>query len=156
LSHVLEPDSPVWKGFPPTTRFSPKALAGWMMTAPYAPFTYEKTGLETTAYTFATDQFGTQLDPPAHWHPCFAAIDELPPTLALRKLAVISIAEQVQGRCEPPAHGCRRASPGSAGTGAFRPGRWSWCARTGTSGGRMPEALSAGGWPLSRRVAGKR
>jgi kynurenine formamidase len=56
----------------------------------------EKTGLETTAYTFATDQFGTQLDPPAHWHPCFAAIDELPPTLALRKLAVISIAEQVK------------------------------------------------------------
>ena len=46
--------------------------------APYRPFTYEKTGLETTAYTFATDQFGTRLDPPAHWHPCFPAIDELP------------------------------------------------------------------------------
>ncbi|TMH55507.1 MAG: cyclase family protein, partial [Betaproteobacteria bacterium] len=64
--------------------------------SPYAPFTYEKTGLETTAYTFATDQFGTQLDPPAHWHQCFPAIDELPATLALRKLAVISIADKVK------------------------------------------------------------
>ena len=54
---------------------------------------YEKTGLETTAYAFATDQFGTQLDPPAHRHPCFPAIDELPATLALRKLAVISIVD---------------------------------------------------------------
>jgi kynurenine formamidase len=95
LSHVLEPDSPVWKGFPPTTRFA-QGTGRLDEAAPYAPFTFEKTGLETTAYTFATDQFGTQLDPPAHWHPCFAAIDELPPTLALRKLAVISIAEQVK------------------------------------------------------------
>jgi len=43
----------------------------------------------------ATDQFGTQLDPPAHWHQCFPAIDELPATLALRKLAVISIVDKV-------------------------------------------------------------
>jgi kynurenine formamidase len=41
-------------------------------------------------------QFGTQLDPPAHWHQCFPTIDELPPTLALRKLAVISIADKVK------------------------------------------------------------
>lgn len=95
LSHVLAPDSPVWKGFPPTTRFS-QGTGRLDDAAPYASFTYEKTGLETTAYTFATDQFGTQLDPPAHWHPCFPSIDELPPTLALRKLAVISIAEQVK------------------------------------------------------------
>jgi kynurenine formamidase len=66
-----------------------------MKKSPYAAFTYEKTGLETTGYAFATDQFGSQLDPPAHWHQCFPAIDELPPTLALRKLAVISIADKV-------------------------------------------------------------
>jgi kynurenine formamidase len=75
---------------------SPRAPAAWMRPRPTRRSPIEKTGLETTAYTFATDQFGTQLDPPAHWHPCFAAIDELPPTLALRKLAVISIAEQVK------------------------------------------------------------
>jgi kynurenine formamidase len=95
LTHVLTQDAPVWKGFPPTTKFA-QGTGRLDDKAPYAAFTYEKLGLETSAYTFATDQFGTQLDPPAHWHQCFAAIDELPPTLALRKLAVISIAEQVK------------------------------------------------------------
>lgn len=95
LSHVLAPDSPVWKGFPATTRFQ-QGTGRMDDKSPYAPFTYDKTGLETTAYTFATDQFGTQLDPPAHWHPCFPSIDELPATLALRKLVVISIADRVQ------------------------------------------------------------
>lgn len=94
LSHVLGPDTPVWSGFPRTTRFQ-RGTGRLDDASPYDAFTYEKTGLETTAYTFATDQFGTQLDPPAHWHPCFPAIDELPPTLALRKLAVVSIADQV-------------------------------------------------------------
>jgi len=32
----------------------------------------------------------------ASWHQCFPAIDELPPTVALRKLAVVSIADKVQ------------------------------------------------------------
>ena len=95
LSHVLTPDTPVWSGFPSTTKFQP-GTGRLDNKSPYAPFTYEKTGLETSAYTFATDQFGTQLDPPAHWHQCFPAIDELPPTLALRKLAVISIVDKVQ------------------------------------------------------------
>jgi kynurenine formamidase len=94
LSHVLRPDTPVWKGFPHTTRFRPGTGRLDDQSAE-GVLTYEKTGFVTTSYSLATDQFGTQLDPPAHWHPCFAAIDELPPTLALRKLAVISIAEQV-------------------------------------------------------------
>src|ERR1700741_4782664 len=95
LSHVLTADTPVWSGFPTTTKFQ-QGTGRLDEKSPYAAFSYEKTGLETTAYAFATDQFGTQLDPPAHWHQCFPAIDELPATLALRKLAVISIAEQVQ------------------------------------------------------------
>jgi kynurenine formamidase len=95
LSHVLTPDTPVWSGFPPTTKFQ-QGTGRLDEKSPYAAFTYEKTGLETTAYAFATDQFGTQLDPPAHWHQCFPAIDELPPTLALRKLAVISIVDKVR------------------------------------------------------------
>jgi len=94
LSHVLAPNTPVWSGFPTTTKFQ-QGTGRLDEKSPYAAFTYEKTGLETTAYAFATDQFGTQLDPPAHWHQCFPAIDELPATLALRKLAVISIADKV-------------------------------------------------------------
>ena len=95
LSHVLTQDAPVWKGFPPTTKFE-QGTGRLDEKSPYAAFTYEKLGVETSAYVFATDQFGTQLDPPAHWHQCFASIDELPATLALRKLAVISIADEVQ------------------------------------------------------------
>jgi kynurenine formamidase len=95
LSHVLTPDMPLWKGFPPGTRFAPGA-GRLDDTSPYAPFTYDAQGVETTSYVFMADQLGTQLDPPAHWHQCFPAIDELPPTLALRKLAVISIADKVQ------------------------------------------------------------
>ncbi|MCW5771135.1 MAG: cyclase family protein [Rhodospirillaceae bacterium] len=95
LSHVLTQDAPVWKGFPPITKFE-QGTGRLDDKSPYGTFTYGKSGFETSSYTLATDQFGTQLDPPAHWHPCFAAIDELPPTLALRKLVVISIADQVK------------------------------------------------------------
>ena len=58
-------------------------------------FTWEKSGFEATAFRFTTDQLGTQLDPPAHWAPEYPAIDELPPTYAIRPLVVISIEEQV-------------------------------------------------------------
>ena len=94
LSHVLTEGSPQWKGFPPSTDFD-RGKGRLDDLSPFTALTYETTGFETTAYALASDQFGTQLDPPAHWHPCFPAIDELPPTLALRKLAVISIATQV-------------------------------------------------------------
>ena len=43
----------------------------------------------------ATDQLGTQLDPPAHWNPDYPSIDELPPTFAVRPLVVMSIVDRV-------------------------------------------------------------
>ena len=52
-------------------------------------------GYEATRYELATDQFGTQLDPPAHWAPEYPGIDELPATFAVRPLAVISIVPQL-------------------------------------------------------------
>jgi kynurenine formamidase len=90
LSHVLTPRIPVWKGFGPSF-FEPAVdpVTG-------QPYTFAESGFEATAYRLSTDQFGTQLDPPAHWAPEFAAIDELPPTFAVRKLVVISIVRQVQ------------------------------------------------------------
>ena len=60
------------------------------------PYTYKADGFEATRYTLATDQLGTQLDPPAHWAPEYPAIDELPPTFAVRPLVVISIVPQVR------------------------------------------------------------
>ena len=90
LSHVLTPQIPVWKGFGQSF-FMPAVDP-----ATGQAYTYAKDGFEATAYQLSTDQFGTQLDPPAHWAPEQAAIDELPPTFAVRKLVVISIVKQVK------------------------------------------------------------
>jgi kynurenine formamidase len=89
LTHAVTPHSPVWKGFGPST-FKPAINPG-----SGKPYTYASDGFEATAYGFATDQLGTQLDPPAHWAPEYPAIDELPATYAVRPLVVISIVEQV-------------------------------------------------------------
>ncbi len=90
LTHTITPAIPVWSGFAPS-RFSrslnPKTGQ---------PYDYAADGFEASAYALATDQLGTQLDPPAHWDPNYPAIDELPPTFAIRPLVVISIVEQVK------------------------------------------------------------
>ena len=90
LTHEITPGIPVWKGFGPgkfSATVDPKTGK---------PYTYAKDGFEATAYRLSTDQFGTQLDPPAHWAPEYPAIDELPATYAVRPLVVISIVPQVE------------------------------------------------------------
>jgi kynurenine formamidase len=89
LTHTLTPAIPVWKGFGPS-KFGPS-----INPATGEAYTYEHDGFEATRYELTTDQFGTQLDPPAHWAPEYPAIDELPPTYALRPLVVISIVDEV-------------------------------------------------------------
>jgi kynurenine formamidase len=90
LTHTITPNMPVWKGFGPAT-FGPAVNPDTGQ-----PYTYAHDGFEATKYTIATDQFGTQLDPPAHWAPEYAGIDELPATFAVRPLVVISIVKQVE------------------------------------------------------------
>lgn len=89
LTHSITPSIPVWAGFGPA-KFAPTVdpKTG-------RPYDWAKDGFAATRYELATDQLGTQLDPPAHWNPDYPAIDELPPTFAVRPLVVISIAEQV-------------------------------------------------------------
>jgi kynurenine formamidase len=89
LTHTLTPSIPVWKGFGPS-EFSPT-----LNPETGKPYTYATDGFEASRYVLSTDQFGTQLDPPAHWAPEYPAIDELPATYALRPLVVISIVNQV-------------------------------------------------------------
>ncbi len=89
LTHTLTPDIPVWKGFGPA-KFEPT-----LNPETGKPYQYQTDGFEATRYLLSTDQFGTQLDPPAHWAPEYPAIDELPPTYAVRPLVVISIVGQV-------------------------------------------------------------
>ena len=89
LTHEITPQTPVWAGFgPPTFGPTVNPKTG-------KPYTYKDDGFEATRYMLATDQLGTQLDPPAHWNPDYPAIDELPPTFAVRPLVVISIVPQV-------------------------------------------------------------
>src|ERR687887_1543861 len=90
LTHTITPTIPVWAGFGPS-QFAPT-----INPSTGQPYTYANDGFEATRYTLATDQLGTQLDPPAHWAPEYAAIDELPPTFAVRPLVVISIVKQVK------------------------------------------------------------
>src|SRR3954465_521753 len=90
LTHRVTPDIPVWKGFGPS-KFDPANNPETGL-----PYTYAHDGFEATRYDFATDQLGTQLDPPAHWDPNYPSIDELPATYAVRPLVVIPIVEQVK------------------------------------------------------------
>jgi kynurenine formamidase len=90
LTHEITPDIPVWKGFGESV-FEPSVDP-----ATGQPYTWAGSGFEATAYRLSTDQLGTQLDPPAHWDPNYPAIDELPPTYAVRPLVVISIVPQVK------------------------------------------------------------
>jgi kynurenine formamidase len=89
LTHTITPSIPVWEGFEPST-FGPTVDPKTKI-----PYTWAKDGFEATRYLLATDQLGTQLDPPAHWNPDYPGIDELPPTFAVRPLVVISIVDQV-------------------------------------------------------------
>ena len=90
MTHTITPHIPVWSGF------GDSLFAPTINPSTGQPYTYAKDGFEATRYTLQTDQLGTQLDPPAHWAPEYAAIDELPPTFAVRPLVVISIVKQVK------------------------------------------------------------
>lgn len=89
LTHTITPSIPVWSGFGPS-KFEPTVNP-----KTGKPYTYQNDGFEATHYDLSTDQFGTQLDPPAHWNPNYPAIDELPATFAVRPLVVIPIPDKV-------------------------------------------------------------
>lgn len=96
LTHAFEPVQPVWPGFG-NAKFKP-ATAGRQIEGYVEPgeeFTYEKHGFVATAYDLPTDQYGTQLDPPAHWNPLGATISDIPATFSIRPLAVIDIHHKV-------------------------------------------------------------
>lgn len=89
LTHTITPAVPVWAGF------GPSSFGRAVDPETGKPYEYAADGFEASRYALATDQLGTQLDPPAHWDPAYPAIDELPPTYAVRPLVVISIVEPV-------------------------------------------------------------
>jgi kynurenine formamidase len=96
LTHAFEPVQAVWPGFG-QAEFRPsvagRAIEGYVDVG--EEFTYEQHGFVATAYDIPTDQYGTQLDPPAHWNPMGATISDLPATYAIRPLVVIDISGAV-------------------------------------------------------------
>ncbi len=96
LTHAFEPVQAVWPGFGNAV-FKPavagRDIEGYVKAG--EEFTYEQHGFIATAYDLTTDQYGTQLDPPAHWDALGATISDLPATYAIRPLVVIDISEQV-------------------------------------------------------------
>ncbi|MGE5779314.1 MAG: cyclase family protein [Hyphomicrobiales bacterium] len=96
LTHAFSPSIPVWPGFG-HAQFRP-AVAGAAIPGEVEKgqeFIYAKDGFIASAYDLPTDQYGTQLDPPAHWDEYGATISDLPPTYAVRPLVVIDIHEKV-------------------------------------------------------------
>ena len=96
LTHAFSPTIPVWPGFSQATFDSASAGAD---IPDYInkgeEYSYADHGFIATAYQLPTDQYGTQLDPPAHWDEYGATISDLPPTYAIRPLVVIDIHEKV-------------------------------------------------------------
>jgi kynurenine formamidase len=97
LTHAFAPVQPVWPGF---GQAEFKATTAGSDIPDYVKkgeeYTYAKHGFVATSYVLTTDQYGTQLDPPAHWDEYGATISDLPPTFAVRPLVVIPIQEKVK------------------------------------------------------------
>lgn len=96
LTHAFAPVQPVWPGFGNAV-FKPavagNAIEGYVAVG--QEFTYAEHGFVATAYELPTDQYGTQLDPPAHWEELGATISDIPATYAIRPLVVIDISDKV-------------------------------------------------------------
>lgn len=97
LTHAFEPQQAVWGGFG-RAEFRPARARSDM--GDYASvgdeFTYDDHGFIASEYVLPTDQYGTQLDPPAHWNDRGATISDIPASFAIHPLVVINISEKVQ------------------------------------------------------------
>mmetsp|Transcript_71370 Transcript_71370/g.130366 ORF Transcript_71370/g.130366 Transcript_71370/m.130366 type:complete len:400 (+) Transcript_71370:3-1202(+) len=96
LTHAFSPAGPVWPGFGTAT--TKASVAGATMEGYVKKgdeFTYLQHGFQATAYVLTTDQYGTQLDPPAHWNEYGSTISDIPASFALRPLVVVNIAPKV-------------------------------------------------------------
>lgn len=96
LTHTFNPNIPVWPGFGKASfkpAISHNDIPGYVTVGD--TFTIKQHGFIATSYHLPTDQYGTQLDPPAHWNPVGATISDIPATYAIRPLVVIDIHEKV-------------------------------------------------------------
>ena len=82
LTHSFGPDTPVWQGFGQakmTPASDPQTRE---------PYTIEKDGFRSTYYQMV-GQYGTHLDPPAHFAPNGATMDQIPLKQMILRLVVL-------------------------------------------------------------------
>src|SRR6478609_612830 len=86
LTHTFGPDTPVWSGFGQATfspAFDPKTRE---------PYTIEKDGFHTTMYDMV-GQYGTHVDPPAHFAQNGVTLDRIPIEQMILPLVVLDDTE---------------------------------------------------------------
>jgi kynurenine formamidase len=84
LTHSFSPTTPVWAGFGPATMSSaadPKT---------HRPYTIEKDGFRSTFYSLV-GQYGTHVDPPAHFSADGKTMDQIPLKQMILPLVVFDI-----------------------------------------------------------------
>lgn len=96
LTHALAPGGPIGEGFVDFKVAAARAgvsIPGLIRKG--QPFSYAGQGVAITAYELPMDHIGTQFGPPAHLNDHGATISDIPPTVALRPLAVVNVARKV-------------------------------------------------------------
>lgn len=84
LTHAFGPDTPVWHGF------GQAAMAAAADPGTHQPYTIATHGFRTTFYAMV-GQYGTHVDPPAHFDPAGRTMDDIPLTDMLLPLVVFDI-----------------------------------------------------------------
>jgi kynurenine formamidase len=84
LTHSFSPNTPVWQGFGQAS-FTAAADPGT-----YRPYSLKEDGFRTTYYSMV-GQYGTHVDPPAHFHADGITMDQIPLQQMILRLVVFDI-----------------------------------------------------------------
>ena len=136
LTHSFSPLTPVWRGFGPAT-FSAAADP-----ATGRPYTIDRDGFRAQFFAMV-GQYGTHVDPPAHFDPAGATLDKIPVKQMILPLVVFDVTPMLK---RDPNHlsPSTTSKPGSRCTAASRQAPWPRCAPTCTrTGTRIRGASSA-------------
>jgi len=84
LTHAFSPNSPVWSGFGQAT------MSAASDPTTHRPYTLEQDGFRTTFYSLV-GQYGTHVDPPAHFSADGITMDKIPLNQMILPLVVIDM-----------------------------------------------------------------
>jgi kynurenine formamidase len=84
LTHAFSPASPVWRGF------GPAIMSAAADPRTHEPYTIARHGFRATVYSMV-GQYGTHIDPPAHFDPDGLTMDRIPVNQMILPLVVIDM-----------------------------------------------------------------